>query len=182
MRLQEGSIYVLRIGHRPRRDVRITTHVALVARAFGAAGFVLEGGEENLKSVRKVIGHWGGTDTFSIRAVSDPKRFVREWKKDGGKVVHLTMYGINIGGESLESMQHHGPVLVVVGAGKVERWYYENSDWNIAIGNQPHSEVAALAIFLDRLSGGLELSKGFSDAKISVIGSEHGKNVQKRLP
>ena len=36
-----GKVYVLRIGHRPGRDKRITTHVALVARAFGANGFIL---------------------------------------------------------------------------------------------------------------------------------------------
>ena len=29
-------ITVLRLGHRPGRDRRVTTHVALVARAFGA--------------------------------------------------------------------------------------------------------------------------------------------------
>ncbi|MCC6052717.1 MAG: tRNA (cytidine(56)-2'-O)-methyltransferase, partial [Desulfurococcaceae archaeon] len=35
------KIYVLRYGHRPERDKRVTTHVALVARAFGASGFIL---------------------------------------------------------------------------------------------------------------------------------------------
>ncbi|TLZ95287.1 MAG: tRNA (cytidine(56)-2'-O)-methyltransferase, partial [Methanobacteriota archaeon] len=29
-------ITVLRLGHRPARDKRVTTHVALTARAFGA--------------------------------------------------------------------------------------------------------------------------------------------------
>jgi tRNA (cytidine56-2'-O)-methyltransferase len=35
------KIFVLRWGHRPQRDVRLTTHVALTARALCAAGFVL---------------------------------------------------------------------------------------------------------------------------------------------
>ncbi|MFB6215629.1 MAG: tRNA (cytidine(56)-2'-O)-methyltransferase, partial [Candidatus Aenigmatarchaeota archaeon] len=33
-----SEIVVLRIGHRPGRDRRISTHAALVARAFGADG------------------------------------------------------------------------------------------------------------------------------------------------
>jgi len=35
-------ITVLRIGHRISRDKRITTHVALVARAFGADKILIE--------------------------------------------------------------------------------------------------------------------------------------------
>ena len=35
------KIYILRYGHRPQRDKRITSHVALVARSFGAHGFIL---------------------------------------------------------------------------------------------------------------------------------------------
>ncbi|WP_192806472.1 RNA methyltransferase [Saccharolobus islandicus] len=37
------DIYVLRLGHRPARDKRVTTHVILVARAFGAKGVYIEG-------------------------------------------------------------------------------------------------------------------------------------------
>ena len=35
-------IIVLRIGHRIGRDKRITTHVALVARAFGANKIIID--------------------------------------------------------------------------------------------------------------------------------------------
>ena len=42
-------IEVLRIGHRPGRDKRVTTHVALVARAFGAGGIYIPGGDDKLK-------------------------------------------------------------------------------------------------------------------------------------
>ena len=35
------EIVVLRWGHRPQRDARLTTHVALAARALGASGFLL---------------------------------------------------------------------------------------------------------------------------------------------
>ncbi|MCG7848715.1 MAG: tRNA (cytidine(56)-2'-O)-methyltransferase, partial [ANME-2 cluster archaeon] len=32
------NIVVLRLGHRPERDQRVTTHVGLTARALGASG------------------------------------------------------------------------------------------------------------------------------------------------
>ena len=35
-------ITILRIGHRISRDKRITTHVALVARAFGADNILVD--------------------------------------------------------------------------------------------------------------------------------------------
>ena len=37
---------VLRLGYRNGRDPRITTHLALVARAMGADGFLLSGDED----------------------------------------------------------------------------------------------------------------------------------------
>ena len=55
------KVYVLRLGHRPKRDKRVTTHVALVARAFNANGFVLEGDDSHvLAAVRGVLERWGG--------------------------------------------------------------------------------------------------------------------------
>lgn len=56
------DVYVLRLGHRPSRDRRVTTHVALVARAFGARGiYIAEVVDENVRrSIEKVIDRWGG--------------------------------------------------------------------------------------------------------------------------
>ena len=42
-------------------------------------------------------------------------------------------------------------ILVVVGGAKVSGTIFELADYNIAIGHQPHSEVAALAVFLDNV-------------------------------
>ncbi|HIQ55257.1 MAG TPA: tRNA (cytidine(56)-2'-O)-methyltransferase, partial [Pyrodictium sp.] len=69
------------------------------------------------------------------------------------------------------------PKLIVVGAEKVPPFFYEIADYNVAIGNQPHSEVAALAIFLDRLYEGKELHVHFEDAKLKIIPSRKGKHV-----
>jgi tRNA (cytidine56-2'-O)-methyltransferase len=53
---------------------------------------------------------------------------------------------------------------------------------NIAVGNQPHSEIAALAIFLDRFFQGKELIATFQNAKMSIIPTSHGKRVKIRKP
>ena len=106
-------------------------------------------------------------------------KLVEDWKKEGGIVVHLTMYGIPIDKVSNKITQINSKILVIVGSEKVEGWFYHNSDYNIAIGNQPHSEVAALAIFLDRIYKGGELNIQFSDAKLSIIPQDRGKRVRK---
>jgi tRNA (cytidine56-2'-O)-methyltransferase len=89
------------------------------------------------------------------------------------------MYGININDKIEEIRKINSSLLVIVGSQKVEGWYYYNSDYNIAIGNQPHSEVAALAIFLDKLYKGEELNIQFSDAKLKILPQERGKKVIK---
>jgi len=171
------KIYVLRYGHRPERDKRVTTHVALVARALGAHGFILSGvhDEKVVKSIRKVEEYWGGH--LYIETNVDPYKYVLNWKKNGGIVVHLTMYGLLIDDVINEIRNQNRDILVVVGAEKVPRFFYEIADYNVAIGNQPHSEVAALAIFLDRYYNGRELYFKFPDAKIIIEPCKKGKKV-----
>lgn len=171
-------VFVLRIGHRPVRDHRVTTHVGLVARAFGASGLFLENHVEDsvIESLRRVCSIWGGK--FVVEKVDDPLALIREWK-ERGIVVHLTMYGLNIADSGvLDLIKREGrDILVVVGGEKVPRVVYELADFNVAIGNQPHSEVAALAIFLDRLFDGRELLMDFPGAKLKVVPSPRGKRV-----
>ncbi|MEM3184417.1 MAG: tRNA (cytidine(56)-2'-O)-methyltransferase, partial [Candidatus Hadarchaeales archaeon] len=64
-----------------------------------------------------------------------------------------------------------------VGAAKVPAEVFELADYNVAIGNQPHSEVAALAVFLDRLFEGKELERDFPNWKLKIIPSERGKHL-----
>jgi tRNA (cytidine56-2'-O)-methyltransferase len=171
------KIYVLRYGHRPGRDKRITTHVALVARAFGAHGFILSSihDENVVNSIRKVEERWGGR--LYIETGVNPYKYVVDWKEKGGLVVHLTMYGLPVD-EVIDEIRDSGKdLLVVVGAEKVPRFFYEEADYNVAIGNQPHSEVAALAVFLDRYYMGKELYLSFPDAKLIIVPSRKGKKV-----
>ena len=169
------EVYVLRLGHRPERDKRISTHVALTARAFGARGIYFDVRDENVfESVRDVVERWGGD--FFIESVDSWKRFVREF--DGVRV-HLTMYGIPLP-ERIGEIGGAEKLLVIVGAEKVPPVVYELVDYNISIGNQPHSEVAALAVFLDRVTGGAEFRLEFPDARIRVIPADRGKKVVER--
>jgi tRNA (cytidine56-2'-O)-methyltransferase len=175
------DVVVLRWGHRPQRDARLTSHVALAARALGASGFILSDMVDKKleETVTKVTENWGGTFFFEM---GKPwKSAVWDWKAKGGIVVHLTVYGENMQTSPvLDRIRQSGKnVLVIVGSQKVPGAFFsgEVSDFNVAVGNQPHSECAALAVFLDRFFEGEELTKGFRKAKIKVVPQERGKKT-----
>ncbi|MDH7508794.1 MAG: tRNA (cytidine(56)-2'-O)-methyltransferase [Methanomassiliicoccales archaeon] len=166
-----AEIWVLRLGHRPERDKRVTTHVALTARAFGAKGIIVTTKDEKLEQgIRSVNERFGGD--FEIRTgIRNWKEFVKSFD---GDVVHLTMYGIHID-DALPKIRSER-LLIVVGAEKVPPEMYELATFNVAVGNQPHSEVAALAVFLDRFLKGEGLRKDFK-GRMKIIPCERGKRV-----
>jgi tRNA (cytidine56-2'-O)-methyltransferase len=173
-------IVILRLGHRVQRDQRITTHVGLTARALGAEGMLLDSDDNGIeKSINEVTERWGGS--FYVRRITNWKNEIRKWKKEGGKVLHLTMYGVNLPDVINEIVTED--LLVVVGAEKVPPELYGLADWNVGVGNQPHSEVAALAIVLDRLaasSGTDPLKTQFSGGKVEIVPKSRGKEVSKK--
>jgi tRNA (cytidine56-2'-O)-methyltransferase len=165
-----AEVWVLRLGHRPARDKRVTTHVALAARALGAKGIVVSTKDRELeKVVRSVVERFGGD--FEIRTGVKWREFVRQFD---GDVVHLTMYGLHID-DALERISSE-KVLVVVGAEKVPPEVYQMATYNVAVGNQPHSEVAALAVFLDRFLRGEGIRKEFK-GRLRILPCERGKKV-----
>ncbi len=168
-------ITVLRIGHRAGRDPRIATHCALVSRALGADRILYTGehDSEMEESVRKIAANWGGK--FTISHEKSWRRLISDFP---GKTVHLTMYGMPLS-KKISQIRKAKDVMVIVGGEKVPTAVYHISDYNIGIGNQPHSEVAALAIFLHEYSQGKELPGKFPGAKISVIPCERGKRTSK---
>ncbi len=176
------EIYVLRLGHRKERDKRVTTHCGLVARAFGASGIILSGEKDDVveDGLKNVVEDWGGP--FEVKYEREWRKVVRKWKRDGGLIVHLTMYGIPIQEveRSLRKEFEDRAILVIIGAEKVPKEVYREADYNVAITNQPHSEVAALAIFLDRIFQGIELEKEFQGWRKKVIPQEMGKKLIKR--
>ena len=169
-----AHVCVLRLGHRTGRDQRITTHVFLAARALGADEGVLCGDEDEsvLSGIKKVSSVWGGK--FEIRYVKDWKKFLRERKKAGWKVAHLTMYGEDFAKGARRLSKED--TVVIVGAGKVPREAYELADENLAVLNQPHSEISALALFLDRFFDGKEAEKRI-EGRIKVLPNKCGKTV-----
>jgi len=173
------KIEVLRMGHRIIRDIRVTTHCALVARAFGAEKIIIVGEEDKTieKTVKSVASAWGGN--FKIKFSSDLKKEIKEKKKEKFTLVHLTMYGEKLN-EKIEEIKKKEKICLMVGAEKVPPWIYSESDYNISIGTQPHSEIAALAITLHEIFRGNELNKKFSKAKIKIIPQKKGKKTEKK--
>ena len=175
------EIVVLRWGHRQQRDARLTTHVALTARALGASGFLLSDvvDKKIKETIVKVARNWGGKFFFEMGTAW--KSLVKDWRAKGGVVVHLTAYGENI--ETSDVLNRirrlRKKVMLLVGSQKVPAEFFsdEVSNFNVAVGNQPHSECAALAVFLDRFFEGEELAKGFQKAKIKVVPQERGKKT-----
>ena len=143
-----SQFHVLRIGHRPERDKRITTHVALTSRAFGASRMYLSKPDSRVvTTIDEVVAKFGGD--FEIEPLTNPRKFAKNWK---GQIVHLTMFGLPLEDFEDKLRDEQSPILFIVGAEKVPPWTFEYADYNISIGNQPHSEVSALAITLSRLN------------------------------
>ncbi len=169
-------IEVVRIGQRLVRDDRVTTHVALVSRAFGAKKiFMTEVNPEIKDTIEKIKDTWGGD--FVVEFIDKWKSIVKKKKEENFRIVHLTMYGENINSVQ-EKLQGEENLLIVVGAEKVPREIYDLADYNVGVGNQPHSEISALAIVLDRIQSGKQFEKIFPDAKRKIIPTKKGKNVQ----
>jgi len=167
------EVFVLRIGHRPERDQRVTTHVGLTARALGARGMYLASRDSGIvSSIRDVVSRWGGD--FLIQDEISWKKCIREWKKSGGVVVHLTMYGERLPHHE-DTLRQKDRILVVVGAEKVPGEIFGLADYNIAVTGQPHSEISSLAVFLDRLFLGRELESDLPGAHIRIIPSSDCK-------
>ncbi|WP_256390715.1 tRNA (cytidine(56)-2'-O)-methyltransferase [Natronoarchaeum rubrum] len=172
----EPAVAVLRLGHRPGRDDRMTTHVGLTARALGADRAIFAGGSQAAETVRDITDRFGGP--FEAEVTDSPKALLRDWD---GRIVHLTMYGErvqDVEDEIRSSRDDDGePLLIVVGAEKVSFDVYEAADWNVGVTNQPHSEVAGLAVFLDRIFEGRELDREWEDADQRVVPMATGKKV-----
>ncbi len=176
------EIIVFRLGHRLPRDERITTHVCLVARTFGANAIIYSGQKDHSleKSVLNIVDNWGGT--FGIEHSDKPMKMLRMFKKEGYSLVHLTMYGMPIE-EEKQKISKLKKAVVIVGGEKVPPEVYELADYNIAVGSQPHSEVSALAITLDRMMMGQELKREFDSkflGKIYLEPSEKGKIIKRK--
>jgi tRNA (cytidine56-2'-O)-methyltransferase len=168
-------ITVLRMSHRLGRDDRISTHCGLVSRALGADAIVYSGDHDGkmVEGVMKVTSQFGGS--FAASYNPSWRRVLEEFKRRKFTIVHLTAYGMPLQ-EKIPAIRGKD-VLVVVGSEKVPGEVYHTADYNISVGNQPHSEIAALALFLHEYFEGKELEKEFGNAKVKIIPQERGKKV-----
>lgn len=176
-------ITILRLDHRLPRDERITTHVALVARAFGAQEIMYTGQHDTglEQSVLRLVKQWGGE--FTIRYEKQYKKILENYKEKKYKIIHLTMYGIPI----LEVMEAHFTktsyerLLIIIGGPHVPGAIFTMADFNVAVTNQPHSEVAALALFLNQLQNSEPLKRAydqrFKTGKMKIEPTERGKKL-----
>ena len=166
---------VLRLGHRKIRDARLSTHVGLTARALGADSIVYSGEKDDsiVNSINKITPQWGGD--FQASYEKNWRKTIQDFQ---GTKVHLTMYGSQVQ-DKIQEIRPKNDLLIILGAEKVPPEVYNLADYNISVTSQPHSEVAALAIFLDHYFQGRELSKTFPNPKIKVTPNAKGKTVSK---
>jgi tRNA (cytidine56-2'-O)-methyltransferase len=171
------KINILKLDHRPERDKRITSHCALVSRAFGAKNIYYSGIEDiNFeKNIKDVCKRWGGN--FKTNYLKKPLSFVKKEKENGCLIVHLTMYGEKLE-KKIKNIKKNKNILIIVGGPKVPREYYNISDYNISIGSQPHSEVAALALCIYFLDNDC-LNKKFK-SNLKIIPNKNKKIIKKK--
>jgi tRNA (cytidine56-2'-O)-methyltransferase len=171
----ERSIRVLRVGQRYVRDDRTLTHLCLVSRALGAETIYLEDAEKDVTGTLDEVNRTWGGDFKAVLGVSW-RKMIQEAKKEGRKVVHLTMYGLPIQ-DVAPSLRELDKILLVIGGPKVPGRVYHEADFNVAVTSQPHSEVAALAIALHEIQNGEELKRTFQKSKLRILPSARGKRV-----
>ena len=167
---------ILRMGHRIPRDQRVTTHVCLTARALGANGVYVSDSHDGqlVDTVMKVVGEFGGD--FTVETGVPWRSTIVNWKKSGGRVIHLTAYGVPLQNVIVEIRRSKFDKLIVVGAEKMPGEVFQLADWNVAVTNQPISEVSALGVFLDWLFNH-QMREEFPGARKRILPSEHGKSV-----
>ncbi len=182
LHMADTPFNVLRLGYRKGRFSICTTHLALVSRALGGTRFLLAGDEDNdlFENVASVNERFGGA--MSCEHIKGSmgwlKRFVEEDAGDGepGVAIHLTMYGQPYR-EVIPQIRRDRPVVLIVGGAKVPGDVFKHSQYNVAVGNQPHSEVAALALFMEAWFGDGGTERHFPDARLVIEPSARGKSV-----
>lgn len=171
--MSDPEVTVLRLGHRPAHDRRISTHVCLTARAFGADRVVFTTTDASVRdTVEDVVDRFGGT--FSVDHEESWRPLIREFN---GPVLHLTMYGQRHD-EVVAEVEAAEELMLVVGAEKVPADVYDMATHNVAVGNQPHSEIAALATLLHEIAGDEVLYSEREGAELVIEPTDEGKDVR----
>jgi len=167
------------LGHRVVRDERITTHVTLVSRLFDIKKVLIAGVEDRglKESIKSLQDLWGGN--LEIFTNVNALEYINSWKENGGKIIHLTMYGEKFTDEIIETIKNYNKLLIIIGSQKVPAEIYEEADINLSIGNQPHSELSAVTIFLYEIIDKSKdfLYRKFENAKQKIVPSKKSKKI-----
>ncbi len=158
--------------------MRITTHCGLVARAFGAEKIYLsqESDSSVPKTIQSVVERFGGK--FEVEFTSNINQLLKRLQKEGYTLVHLTMYGEPLQ-KNIGEIRKKKKIAIIIGADKVPASVYQQAEYNIGITNQPHSEVAALAVTMHEILEGKEDILSFPNRELEVIPTKNGKNVKR---
>ncbi|MEE9284037.1 MAG: tRNA (cytidine(56)-2'-O)-methyltransferase [Nitrososphaerales archaeon] len=175
------GITVLRLGHRLHRDFRITTHCALVARALGASAMIIAGDRDDdiIKGIQRVNRAWGGD--FQIEYRKEWRALINRWASRADALVILaTMYGVNLLDvtKRLRKESAEKEILLIIGSEKMPAEVFHLADLNVAVSNQPHSEVAAVALILEKIFGSRTLKRSFEGRTYEVVPRSSGKQVK----
>ncbi len=128
---------------------------------------------ELVRRLEDVGRRWGGG--FEVVPTDEWKKVVRSFD---GPVVHLTMYGLPLERVAAR-LRRHRRLLLVAGGAKVPADLYRLATYNVAVGSQPHSEVAAVAVALVRLLGPPS-GPAPRNARMRIRPSARGKRVEDR--
>ena len=64
----------------------MTTHVALVARAFGSDKIYMSEVDDSLKqTIEDVSSRWGGRSEFKVEIVGGWREVIKDWKRKAEK-------------------------------------------------------------------------------------------------
>jgi tRNA (cytidine56-2'-O)-methyltransferase len=148
----------------------------MTARQFGADRIIYSGEEDSnmMESLEDVCDRWGGF--FEVEYREDYRRVIKEFE---GTTVHLTMYGLPFQDHVEEVKGSEEDLLLVAGSQKVPRDIYDLVDHNLAVGNQPHSEVTAVGVFLYELHDGA-IKEEFPGAAIDVVPTDGKKKLEEQ--
>lgn len=156
-------ITVLSIGE---KNPRVKLNLCLTARAFGAAKIIFVGRRDaNIsKHISAINGTWGGI--FKVDFASSVKSAVEPLTKY--KSVYLTMFGLPL--KQLKyTVKTYKNILLIVTSKEYDKQVGELADFKLSITSQPHSQAAAIAIFLHEFFDGREQAMQFQNAKVKVV-------------
>jgi len=153
--------------------------VALTARALGADGIIVADNEDKPleATVRDVTKRFGGH--FQVETGKKWRKVVQDWKETGGTIVHLTAYGLPLP-ETIHGIRGSArDIMVVVGSEKMPGEMFKLADWNVSVTNQPMSEIAALAVFLDWYKQHEAFEISYPEAAVRILPSKNGKRIKR---